>query len=691
MTTLIAVAVALLPGALLGFVVPPGRYRWAVWTAAPALTLGLTSVALGWLPKLGLPHGATAVLVAEVVLAVAAVLVSRLLSRGLPLDGDQPGAGAAATGQAPDPAPVTRSASRFRLRPVLPAWQDVVALAVPALATVAYGWLLLGRFIAPPGWDAMNHGFFTRRILDTGSATIASVCSTGSTESALTCAFYPLAANVSWAQAAELSGGKISTAMTAWSIVVGPLALVAGVYACVRLLGGRPIVAAAAALAPSFLGPLWHSVSTGRITQQTGPCMAVGIALLSALALRGRHPVRLGLLAGLAGAGLVMSHTYDVLLVGALTVPLVVLIRHRLTLRGLVAGATAAVLGGTGALLFFLGPLTSANGERASNDPALLGKVGEAFEYWVTDQHRYLLLGFPQPGSSMQVDGLTFDIGLALAITCLLASPLCLVFRQLRWARPWFLTGVLFTAIGVWTSSSNSAGAMLLASLWYGVRERLRSVILPVYGIVAVAGAVAILLALQWVVTRLVAKAHGWRDSTVPAAVGASLLVVAFAVLAVIPATWHPIRADFEERAPIGKQYTNAYRWLAANTPSGKVVAYDRNRQFMGWSYADYGTPVLFGVPPLPDFDLPNYERRWKAWDWLVGNEDAVPSGCDVDRFGVEYVVVGGGRIMPGDWPRNYTQSLLDASDRVRLIQKFGKIKIYQVTEKGRACSTAGG
>ncbi|MCW3841323.1 hypothetical protein ONA70_14575 [Micromonospora yasonensis] len=693
MTTFIAVAVALLPGALLGFVVPPGRYRWAVWTTAPALTLGLTTVAMGWLPKLGLPESATAVLVAELLLALAAVLVSRLIPRGLPLhtDRDGPDGDADPARAEADGGHRTSILARFRLRPVLPAWQDMVGVAVPAVATVGYGWLLLGRLIAPPGWDAMNHGYFTRRILDTGSATIQAACSTGPTDPTLSCSFYPLATNVSWAQAAELSGGRISTVMTAWSIIVGPLALVAGVYACVRLLGGRPIVASAAALAPTFLGPLWYSVSTGRITQQTGPCIAVGIALLAALSLRGRHPGRLGLLTGLAGAGLVMSHTYDVLFLAVLAVGLIVLIRYRLTLRGLAAGAGAALVGGSVALLPFLGPLTGASGEREVNDPALLGKLGEAFEFWVTDQQRYLLLGFPQPGSSLRVDGPTFDIGLAVTITCLLASPLCLVFRQLRWARPWLVTGVLFTAIGIWTSTSNSAGAMLLAGLWYGVRERLRSMIFPVYGILAVVGAVAILLALQWVVTRLVARARGWRDSTVPAAVGASLLLVTLAVLAAVPATWHPIRGEFKRRAPIGAQYTDTYRWLAANTPPGKVVAYDRHRQFMTWSYVDYDTPLLFGLPPLPTLDVRNYDRRWGAWDWLVNNEGARPAGCDVDRLGVEYVVVGGGRVLPGGWQRHYSQSRLDASDRVHLVQQFGKMKVYQVTDKGRACSSTGG
>ncbi|MFD0782638.1 DUF6541 family protein [Micromonospora azadirachtae] len=690
-TTLVALAVAVVPGALLGFVVPPGRYRWAVWASAPALTLGLTTVAMGWLPKLGLPESATAVLVVELLLAVAAIVVSRFFPAGLvPAerrsdgDGPQTAEASATTGRA-------ALLTRFRLPMVRPRWGDMIGVGVPAVVSVAYGWVLLGRLIAPPGWDAMNHGYFTRRILDLGSATIASACSTGSTESTLTCSFYPLATNVSWAQAVELSGGRISTAMTAWSILVGPLTLVAGVYACVRLLGGRPVVASAAALAPTFIGPLWYSVVTGRITQQTGPAMAVGIALLAALTLRGRHPVRLGLLTGLAGAGLVMSHTYDVLVVAVLAVGLLVLIRQRMTVRSAAAGAAAGVIGGIAALAPFLGPLTSANGERDSNQPALLGQLGEAFEYWVTDQQRYVLLGFPQPGGAdYQLSVPSIRVGLVITIACLLASPLSLVFRQLRWARPWLITGVVFTAIGVWTTYSDSAPAMLLSGLWYGVRERLRSMIFPVYGVVAVAGAVAIGLAVQWLVTRLVTRARSWRESTVPAAVAAGLLVLVVAGLSALPATWHPLRGEFKRRAPVGEDYVRTYEWLAKNTPPGKVVAYDRHRQFMTWSYIDYGVPVLFGLPPLPVFDVQNYDRRWNAWNWLVNDEAATPAGCDVNRFGIEYVVVGGGRYMPGGWERHYTPDLIKVSTRLSLVQQFGKIDIYQVTDQGRACTPSG-
>ncbi len=673
MTTIIALAVAIVPGALLGFVLPPGRYRWAAWAAAPALTLGLTALAMSWLPKLGLPDSPLAVLVAELLLAGLAVLVSRLFARGL-VEPDGTGA---------------RSdlRSRLRLPSVRPHWADLVGVTVPALISVAFGWLILGRLNAPPGWDAMNHGFLTRRIMDTDSVLISSACTTGATDPALSCSFYPLAANVSWAQAAELSGGRISEVMTAWSIVLGPLALVAGVYAAVRALGGRAVVAACAATAPAVLGPMWLSVVTGRITEQTAPCLAAVAALLIALTLRGPHPVRLGLLAGLSGAGIVMTHTYDVLFIGVLALAMTFTLPGRPVWRNVGAGLAAMVVAGLVPLVPLLGVLLGANGERLSNPPPLLGRYRDSWEYWVTDPQRYILFGYPAVGGrGDQLAEPAIQVGLWIVIPCLLLSLLVLVLRPLRWARPWLVAGVVFTLIGFWTSASDSPAASTLSSLWYGVRERVRSMIFPVYGVLTVAGAVVLGLAIAWLASRTMARARALHGSPVPAAVAAVLVVVTLLGLAAVPDSWQPLRGEMKRRAPVGKSYPAAYRWLAENTPPGSVVAYDRHREFMTWSYADYEVPLLFGIPPLPGLPPENYEKRWAAWHWLVDNKDAAPAGCEVRRLNISYLVVGKRR-MPGTWARHYDPERMAATDRLTLAHEVGNIQIYQVTDAGRACT----
>ncbi|MEV4812557.1 DUF6541 family protein [Micromonospora avicenniae] len=679
MTSLVALLVAVVPGVLLGFALPPGRYRWAAWAASPALTLGLIAVAMAWLRPLGLPDSAAAVLVAELVLAAAAITLSRLLGRGLVEDGADRGA--------------RRWWTRFRLPSVRPRPADVVGLAVPAVIAAGYGWLIVGRLAAPPGWDAMNHGYLSRRILDTGSTAITAACSSGSTDTVTSCEFYPLAANVAWAQATQLSGGPMSTVMTTWALLVGPFALAAGIYACVRALGGRPVVAAAAATAPVFIGPMWVSLLSGRITEQAAPCLAGGLALLIALAVRGRHPVRMGLLAGLGGAGVVMMHSYDVLFIGVLALGLAVALRERLRWRTVGAAAVAMVVAGAGTLAPLLGTIVGAGGERLTEKPQLLGRWGEAVQFWLTDPQRYVLLGFPTPGTEHVAPWpLSVRIGLWITVACLLASPLALVLRSLRWARPWLAAGLVFTLVGIVTISSNAALVQSLAALWYGDPARPWSMIFPVYGVATVAGAVVLGLGLRRLLAllggRVTALRRPTRALTSGAAV-AAVVVLSLALLAAVPGTWHPLRGEVKRRAPVGDSYGRAFEWLDGRVQPGQVVAYDRHRQFMTWSYADYGTPLLFGIPPLEKAVADNWEDRWRAWRWLVNNADAPAAGCAVRRLAIGYVIVGSANY-PG-WRAHYRQSRLDRSDRLTLVHRVDGIRIYQVTEAGRVCPDPAG
>ncbi|MEV6370825.1 DUF6541 family protein [Micromonospora musae] len=678
MTSFIAFLVAVAPGALLGFALPPGRYRWVAWAASPALTLGLIAVAMAWLRPLGLPDGAMAVLVAELVLAGAAVALSRLVGRGLVEDADDR----------------PRSLrSRLRLPSVRPRPADIVGLAVPAVIAAGYGWLIVGRLAAPPGWDAMNHGYLSRRILDTGTTAITAACSSGSTDTVTSCEFYPLAANVAWAQATQLSGGAMSTVMTTWALLVGPFALAAGIYACVRALGGRPLVAAAAATAPVFVGPMWTSLLSGRITEQAAPCLAGGLALLIALAVRGRHPVRTGLLAGLGGAGIVMTHSYDVLFIGVLALGLIVGLRERLRWRTVGAAAAAMVIAGIGAIAPLLGTVAGAGGERLTEKPQLLGRWGEAVEFWLTDPQRYVLLGFPGPGTAHIAPWpLSVRIALWITVACLLVSPLALVLRELRWARPWLVAGLAITLVGIVTISSNAALVQSLAALWYGDPARPWSMIFPVYGVATVAGAVVLGLGLRRLLALLGVRtaALRWPARTVPpVAALAAAVVLSLALLAAVPGSWHPLRGEVKQRAPVGDSYGRAFEWLDARVQPGQVVAYDRHRQFMTWSYADHGTPLLFGIPPLEKAVAENWEERWRAWRWLVNNTDAPPAGCAVRRLDIGYVLVGSGNY-PG-WRAHYRQSRLDRSDRLTLVHRVDDIRIYQVTEAGRVCAGPAG
>ena len=599
-TVLVGLLVALAPGVILGFVVPPGRDRWVVWSTAPMLTMGLTAMAMGWLPVLHLPDGALVVLVVELLVAVVATLAVVVRRRGTARPGGPRSWG----------------------RPRLPGRRDWVALAVPGAAGLALGWVLLGRFSYPPGWDAMNHAILTRNIMESGSTAVTSACTTGSVLPEISCRFYPLAGDVAWAQTALLGNDHVGTAMTTWSAVLGPLALVVAVFAFTRVLGAAPIVASAAAMATLLIGPFWASEVIGRVTEQDVPAFSVAVALLVAMALRRGRFLALSVLAGLAGGGVLMTHTYEIMFVATLGVAAALTLPGRLNLKPALGAVGVIVATALAVILPFVSGMLGADSERLAVKPAYLGRLGESLYFWVVDPRRYVLFGDPAPGANVRLGHLAVA-GLVVTVPCLLASPLCLVQRQLRWARPWLAVWAFWTVVGIYTTTSGSATSLFLNGLWYGNPDRLRVMMFPVYGVLTVAGGCALAVLARSVVRQGRQRQPGGRAPVWTPAVGAVTPLLALLLLALVPSTSLQLRRDLAVQAPRGDSYTRAFTWLAAHTPSGDDIGYNRNLEFITWAYADYGVHPLIGLPPLVPKDAPHYYDRYLAWHWLTGEKTA--------------------------------------------------------------------
>lgn len=685
LTAVVTVLVSLVPGALLALAVPAGVHRWVTLAAAPVLTLGLTSTGMAWLGLVHLPDSAQAVFAFEIVLALLAVAASHLWRRrsSAALAEDPPGE----TATVADPASAAPG-----LRRRLPGYQwalDAVSFVVPAAIAVGFGRHILGPLAYPPGWDAMNHGILTRNIVNAGSTAISSACVTGSTHPVVACTFYPLATDVNWAQGAVLSGGHISTAMLVWCEVVGPLALVAAIYAAVRVLGGRPLMAGAAGVAATFLGPVWAALLTGRPPEAFGPAFAVSVAVLALLALRRNRPIESGVLAGIGVGGIVMTHTYDVLFAVVLTIAFALVGARGLRWSVIWRGIAGMVAG----LIVSLAPLGSAiadaGGERTAHNPAFVGHLAAALRYFLVDSQRYIVFGYPSPDAPNPHHSVSLQVGLVITLICFAASPLCLVFRQLRWARPWFGAWVVWTAIVVWTSTSNSSAARGLASLWYGIRERERVMVAPLYPVLVVAGACGIGLAVQWCAAALARRT--WRVRPLAIAGSAAALLVAASVVGVaaVPASRATLQRALVLDAPRGNAYPATFKWLAEHTPKGDVVAYDRHRDFITWSFVNEGVPLLFGMAAVKSTGLDNTNQRTAAWDWLVDNPDATPAdGCLVRKFRVAYLVTGKQHV-PFGGPAAYRPSRVRTSPKLQLVHVDGGLKVYAVTPAGRACGTA--
>lgn len=667
LTALCSLFIAWTPGGLLALAVPAGRDRYLAWAAAPALSLGLTAAAMAWLPELGLPHGAIAVLVAEFALAVAVAGLARWLMR-------RPRTGELAE----------LSSDRLPL-PRRRMWVELAAVAGSGAVSVGLGQLLLRGLRYPPGWDAMNHANLVANILASGSTEISSACITGSTASAVSCHFYPLAADVSWAQTALISGRPVSAAMLAWTSWVGPLAVVAAVYAAVRMLQSSILVAAAAAVSPALIGPMWYSLERGRPTETFACALSVAAAALACRAARGPEHVRLGALAGVAVTGLLMTHTYDVLFVATLGLAFLVVKRGRWRPRRALAGG--AVLAASAALTIapLLGALAGAGTTRTAAAPAFAGKFGQAAIYWLAGGQRYTLLGSSHHGG---VFGYPLPVKIALIATlvCLAAAPLCLILTRLRWAMPWLLTAAVWTVIGFWTSTSRGGIAHRLAAFWYAIDARLTTMIAPVYGVLTVAGACAIGLGVRALVRASpVGRARSISfDPLRAAAAGAVTVIAVLLVLALVPSSSARLRADLAKYAPAGLAYRRSYAWLAAHTARGQVVAWDFNRDFLTWAHSDNGVGELIGSTALDPTARNNFRQRVRVLAWLVNDKGAAAAGCLVKRFNVVYLAVGT-RHVPG-FPGHYTRRRLAASTRVALVHEDGPVAIYRITAAGRSC-----
>jgi hypothetical protein len=463
-----------------------------------------------------------------------------------------------------------------------------------------------------------------------------------------------------------------------------------------------------------LIGPLWAADLGGRVPEEAAPGLSVAVALLAALAVRGRYPVRLGLLAGLGMAGLLIEHTYDVVFAATLAIAFLLGTAGRLNWRR--AGVAVAAAAGAAVLTVvpFGTALLGANGERASQAPIYVGRFWPAVRFWTVDLRRYTLFGFPAPGDqATQLNLQWVQIALWLIVPCLLASPLCLAFGRLRWARPWLAVWAVWTAVAIWTSYSTSNPAQFLNSLWYGTPERLHVMILPVYAVLAVAGACAIGLtvsALIGLAARVVpilrAPWLGRSRTSALAPALAVLVIVSLSTIGTFDTVRLPLRRALAQRTGAGPSYPRVFDWLAQHTSKNQVVAFDRNTQFLVWSYVDHGTGLLFGIPPLIAASRPNESERDAVWDWLVNNPatknpgaddprvpnpgadtsapGAAPAGCYVRKFGVAYVVVGGGH-MPG-FAIKYDPSRLARSRAVTLVHRDGQLLVYRVTPTGAAC-----
>ncbi|WP_339122082.1 DUF6541 family protein [Pseudonocardia sp. D17] len=429
------VATLLVPGGLVGLV--GGLRGWTLVATAPMFTYAVSGIAGPLCSTLGIRWSPLSWALAFVVLVVVVgglrLLVRR--RRGTPPPG-----------------------------PAIPPWSLAAQLAVVAAAVVATGTgilVILGGIrtlgAIPQDWDAVFHANGIRYMAETGDGSLYGMGLTNWYEPGAPPIFYPNAYHLVATVVYEMTGATIPTVLNAQTVLIpGMLAL--SLVALVRRYGGRPIVAAAAALAVVAVSSVYDLLWRGPLLPfATGvaltPLLVVLVVdLLDAPGLRAA--IRPGLLFALGMAGLLCLH--PAILIGAVLFTLPALVQRWWSTPSRVPREVGLLVGGgvvaaVGCAAQVGGTLTTAGTLSAVTWPAdqtVSTAVGE-------------ILTFGHGSDTVQLWLMAFLLVGLLAYRSLGA---------LRWTG---FTAAVFGALFVVAAASSAPWAKTITSLWWNDRWRL--------------------------------------------------------------------------------------------------------------------------------------------------------------------------------------------------------------------------
>ncbi|MDN5747903.1 MAG: hypothetical protein L0H64_05215 [Pseudonocardia sp.] len=639
-STLVAlVLVVLAPG--LAIALASGLRGWVLAAAAPALTFGLVGVAGSVLPVLGVLWSTAALAVAGLVMAglvvVARVVAARLRHRRAKPEATAP--------------------SQWRVVDHLAVAAAVLASAGVGLAVMAGG--TDGFTAIPQFWDTAFHSNAIRYIVDTGKSSPAALGALSGTAGAF---YYPNAFHLIAATLVVITGEPVTVAL---EVVVGfaPGLFALGVAALVRVVSGRPAIAAASALLacafsgfpydlagvllpyvlalallPAFLAQ-WADVLHAGRTAVVARAFALGLATVGLIAL---HPSAV-VAAAVFGAAYLLQHWWC----------------RRPTARDAVvvgAGALATVLLGA--------PLLLASAAAAA---------GEAFDWPVAMPAAEAVGRLLTHAHAHESPQWALAALAALGLLGLRRHP------ELRWLAG---SGLLFGVIFVMTASYEGALVELLSRPWWNDRYRL--VALWVVAVAPLAGA--------GVVVVRDAAVDALRRARVSDAVLASrgrlvpALLLAALLLAVVDGTdglyrepnTERIAAGFTDGPAVSHAEQRGLTQLAAVVPPGALVM---NDPYDGspLMYALGGVRPVFAQPLHEQLDLagltPERALLYSSFRYI----DTDPAVREVvRRMNITHAVVSTGLVYtaPGNAPGMVGLAEVDA---LQVIFRSPTTTVYEI------------
>jgi hypothetical protein len=237
------VVTLLIPGGLVGLLA--GLRGWTLVASAPLFTYAIAGLAGPLVPWSPLSFALATLLVAVMVAG------ARFLLRG----------------------------SRPSREPVVPPWARTaqVGVVLSVLTAVGVGALaVLGGIRSlgaiPQDWDAVFHANGIRLIADTGNGGLYAMATTNWYENDVT-VFYPNAYHLVAAAVYDLSGASVPAVLNAHTVLI-PGLLALSLAAMVRRFGGRPLLAAATALAAVSVTAIYDMLWRGPLLP-----FATGVAL----------------------------------------------------------------------------------------------------------------------------------------------------------------------------------------------------------------------------------------------------------------------------------------------------------------------------------------------------------------------------------------------------------------------------
>ena len=637
----------LLPGGLLLLLC--GLRGWTLVAAAPLATYALAGVGGPLYAAAGLPWSAATAAVGLVVVLLVA-FGGRLLVRRLR---SAPAVEAPARTWSPAADVGTAAA--------------VVAAALVGVAAVLGGIRTLGA--VPQDWDAVFHANGIRLIADTGDGSLVGMGRVNWFETDFT-VYYPNAYHLLATVVYQLTGASVPTVLNAHTVLV-PGLLALALVALVRRSGGRPVLAAGAALAAVATTSLYDMLWRGPLLPFATGVVLTPVVVVLVLELLDAPSVRAALgpaaAFALGVAGLLCLH--PAILIGAVLFTLPAVVQRwwgapravprevlRLAVPGIVAAAVCA--------LQLAGALGSSGNLDNIDWPAVY-PMPEAVG-------RLLLFGSDTP-----------TVQLVLAGVLVLGFLGYRALGALRWVG---VSAALFGVLYVAAASSDEPWVATVTGLWWNDRYRL-------VALAAVPMAVIVGNGVAEVQRRVAgALAHGplRTHPTVVGAVTAAAVLGGF-VLATdglyLDRNAERMTQNSGEGPAVSSLEIEGMRAVARIVPPGERVLNDRG-DGSAWMYA------LTGVLPVAGhYDAtstgpytPLLAARFNAY----ADDPAVRAA--VDELGIRYVQLDRGFLRAAEGTgRESGLTDLAGKSWLEVVYRNPDVVLYEIRPERLSAGTAAG